>query len=64
LIASYTSAFAQLRAQLDRLNDDPLIIELAAFLDENKLTSQWQGNGFVEPFDAFVHRVALKSRPM
>lgn len=63
LITDYTLASAQLRAQLDRLNDDPLIIELAAFLDENKLTSEWQTNEFVAAFDKFVHKVALKSRP-
>jgi hypothetical protein len=56
-------AVAQLRAQLDRLNDDPLIIALAEFLDQNKLTAQWQAESFAVAFDDFVHKVALKSRP-
>ncbi len=63
VIADYTLAAAQLRAQLDRLNDDPLIVELANFLDENKLTAQWQADEYAPKFDAFVHGVAIKSRP-
>jgi hypothetical protein len=62
-IRDVTLATAQLRAQLDRLNDDPLINELAVFLDENKLTAQWQADDYAPKFDAFVHRVAIKSRP-
>ncbi len=56
-------ATAQLRSQLDRLNDDPLIIELAAFLDDNKPTMQWQTDAYEQAFDGFVHKVAFKSRP-
>ena len=62
-IADYTLAAAQLRAQLDRLNNDPLIVELANFLDENKLTAQWQADDYTLEFDKFVHGVAMKSRP-
>lgn len=63
LISNYTLASAQPRAQLDRLNDDPLIVELANFLDENKLTAQWQADDYAPKFDKFVHSVAMKSRP-
>jgi hypothetical protein len=59
----YVLAVAQLRAQLDRLNDDPLIIALAEFLDQNKLTAQWQAESFAVAFDAFVHKVGFKARP-
>jgi hypothetical protein len=62
-IADYSLAAAQLRAQLDRLNDDPLIIELANFLDDNKLTAQWQADEYAQKFDKFVYSVAMKSRP-
>lgn len=62
-IRDVTLATAQLRSQLDRLNDEPLIIELAAFLDENKLTAQWQTDEYEKKFDAFVYKVAMRSRP-
>jgi hypothetical protein len=60
----YILATAQLRGQLDRLNDDPLIIELATFLDDNKLMEQWQTDAYEKKFDEYAHRVAMKSRPM
>jgi hypothetical protein len=59
----YVLATAQLRGQLDRLNDDPLIVELAGFLDENKSMEQWQTDDYENKFDAFAKKVALKSRP-
>jgi hypothetical protein len=62
-IRDYTLAAAQLRAQLDRLNDDPLIVAIADFLDRNILTAQWQTSEYETRFDAFVHSVAMKSRP-
>jgi hypothetical protein len=62
-LKDFTLAYAQLRSQLDRLNDDPLIVELMSFLDDNRLTAQWQAEGFPGKFDAFVHQVAFKSRP-
>jgi hypothetical protein len=62
-IRSYTLAAAQLRGQLDRLNDDPLVVEVAEFLDENISTTQWQTAEYEKAFDAFVHKVAFKSRP-
>jgi hypothetical protein len=63
LVRTISLATAQLRGQLDRLNDDPLIVELAAFLDANKLTGQWQTAEYEKVFDAFCHKVAMKSRP-
>jgi hypothetical protein len=59
----YDLATAQLRGQLDRLNDDPLILKLAAFLDDNKQMEQWQTDEYDKKFDAFAQSVAMKSRP-
>jgi hypothetical protein len=59
----YTLAAAQLRGQLDRLNDDPLVVEIASFLDDNVLTEKWQQPQYEKAFDTFVHKVAMKSRP-
>jgi hypothetical protein len=59
----YIFAAAQLFGQLDRLNDEPLIVELAKFLGQNKLASEWQTDKYATDFDAFAHRVALQSRP-
>lgn len=63
LVSDYTLASAQLRGQLDRLNDDPLIVELAAFLEANIATAQWQTPQYQTEFDSFAHKVAMKSRP-
>jgi hypothetical protein len=61
-VRDYTLARAQLRAQLDRVNEsDPLIISLATFLDENLLTTHWQTKEFETAFDRFVHQAATKS---
>jgi hypothetical protein len=54
-IRDYTLASAQLRAQLDRLNDDPLVVAIAEFLDSNILAAQWQTLQFEKGFDAFLH---------
>lgn len=59
----YALGVVQLRGQLDRLNDDPLIVKLAEFLDVNQLAAQWQSDDYQRDFDAFVHDVAMKSRP-
>jgi hypothetical protein len=63
VITNYTLATSQLRGQLDRLNDDPLLIQVSDFLNDNFLTKDWQTERFEKQFDAFVHQVALKSRP-
>jgi hypothetical protein len=62
-VRDYTLASAQLRGQLDRLNDDPLIVELALFLDDHKLEAQWQTAEYENTFNSFAQKVALKSRP-
>jgi hypothetical protein len=62
-INDYTLAAAQLQGQLDRLNDDPLLVELSTFLSKNSQMDQWQTKEYEMQFDEFVHRVALKSRP-
>lgn len=62
-VKGYTFASAQLRGQLDRLNDEPLVEEISEFLNDNILTEQWQKPEFQTAFDAFAQRVAMKSRP-
>jgi hypothetical protein len=62
-IAAYTLAGSQLLGQLDRLNDDPLLKEISAFLEDNILTKDWQRPEYPVKFDAFAKRVAFKSRP-
>jgi hypothetical protein len=62
-VRDYTLASAQLRGQLDRLNDDPLVVELALFLDDHKLEAQWQTAEYENAFNSLAQEVALKSRP-
>lgn len=59
----YVLATAQLRGQLARLNDDPLIIELSKFLADNKQLEQWQTDAYEMKFVDFALKVAMKSRP-
>jgi|HubBroStandDraft_4_1064222.scaffolds.fasta_scaffold08664_4 hypothetical protein len=62
-VKDYTLASAQLRGQLDRLNDDELLVKISEFLNANQWTQQWQRPEFLPPYDTFVHEVALKARP-
>jgi hypothetical protein len=62
-IKDYTLGAAQLRGQLERLNDDPLVVEITKFLEDNKSTTDWQSDKFQPRFDEFAHSVAMKSRP-
>jgi hypothetical protein len=62
-IESYVLAQAQLRAQLNRVNLDELVMKLADFLDANFLTSEWQKPEYVPAFDELAHKVALRARP-
>jgi hypothetical protein len=52
-----------LKGQLDRMRDDPLVKELAGFLHENELASNWRDKPFEEKFDEYAHKAALRSRP-
>lgn len=63
LVANYTLARSQLLGQLDRLNDDPLLVQISGFLNANLLSKDWQTERFENQFDEFVHQVALKARP-
>lgn len=63
MIADYTLARSQLLGQLDRLNDDPLLVQISEFMNANLLTRDWQTEQYEKAFDAFVHQVAFKSRP-
>jgi len=59
----YILATAQLRGQLDRLNDEPLLGEIARFLEDNKLMEQWETDEYEKTFDGFADKVAMKARP-
>ncbi len=58
-VRDYALAHAQLRAELERVGDDPLIKRLAAFLDSD---NQWQEPNFETTLDSLGQEVAMKSR--
>ncbi len=60
---NYVLATAQLQAQLERLNDDPLTLDLVKFLNEHEEMEQWQTDAYEKKFDEFAHKVAVKARP-
>ena len=62
-ITNFTLARSQLIGQLERLNDDPLLVEISEFLLSNLLSKEWQTTTFEERFDAFAKQIALKARP-
>jgi hypothetical protein len=62
-ITNYTLARSQLLGQLDRLNDDPLLVEISEFMNAHLLSKDWQTKTFEEQFDNFAKQVALKARP-
>jgi hypothetical protein len=60
----YALAVAQLQGQLDRLNDNPLQVEISEFLKvSNKPTAYWQTPEYETTFDSLCQKVAMKSRP-
>jgi len=59
----FSLAAAQLRGQLDRLNEDPLIAEIAQFLDEKEPLARWQMPGYGARLEALSDSVAQKCRP-
>jgi hypothetical protein len=59
----FSLAAAQLRGQLDRLNEDPLIVEIAQFLDEKEPLARWQMPGYGARLEALSDNVAQKCRP-
>lgn len=63
IIGTYTLARTQLLGQLDRLNDDPLLLQISEFMNANLLTRDWETDEFEKAFDGFVQQVAFKSRP-
>jgi hypothetical protein len=62
-ITNYTTARSQLLGQLDRLNDDPLLVQISEFMNAHLLSQDWQTKAFENQFDAFAKQVALKARP-
>lgn len=59
----FSLAAAQLRGQLDRLNEDPLIVEIVQFLDEKEPIARWQMPGYGASLEVFSDKVAQKCRP-
>jgi hypothetical protein len=62
-LREFLEAYAQLRGQLDRLNDDPLGDEIARFLEANRSDDQWQSKEYEVAFGEFARKAAMKSRP-
>jgi hypothetical protein len=53
-ITNYTTARSQLLGQLDRLNDDPLLVQISEFMNAHLLSRDWQTKAFEDQFDAFA----------
>jgi hypothetical protein len=61
-IAETLEALHNIRGQLERTPDSPLVIEIKTFLANNWKAEQWRAAAFTEQFDKFVHEAASKSR--
>ena len=55
-------ALNNIRGQLDRTPDSPLVTEITDFLEDNLTAAKWRANDFIGPFDKFAHEAALKAR--
>ena len=55
-------ALHNLKGQLDRTPDSPLVIEITNFLDDNSSVEKWRADDFAARFDVFAHEAALKAR--
>jgi hypothetical protein len=56
-------ALHNLKGQLDRLPDSPLVEQLANFLHDNWESEKWMSDEFQKPFDEYAKRVALLTQP-
>jgi hypothetical protein len=55
-------ALHNIRGQLDRAPDSPLVTEIVSFLDDNLTADKWRAADFTATFDKFVREAALKAR--
>jgi hypothetical protein len=52
-----------LKGQLDRMPDDPLVEQLADFLHTNWEAEKWRSPEFEQQFDEYAKKVALLTQP-
>jgi hypothetical protein len=52
-----------LKGQLERMPDYPLVEELANFLHDNWESEKWMSDEFQKPFDEYAKQVAMLTRP-
>jgi hypothetical protein len=52
-----------LKGQLDRMPDCPLVEQIADFLNSNWQPEEWRSPEFVNKFDEYAKQVALLTRP-
>jgi hypothetical protein len=55
-------ALHNIRGQLDRTPESPLVTEIAKFLSENWRAEQWRSGAFTEKFDKFTKEASFKAR--
>jgi hypothetical protein len=53
----------QLRGQLERVNDDPLVETLKELLLANRTIDSLRSSGFTKTFNEIFQKVAIKARP-
>ena len=63
VVPAVSESLHQLKGQLDRMPDCPLVEQLADFLHTNWEADKWRSVDFEKPFDAYAKQVALLSRP-
>lgn len=52
-----------LKGQLDRMPDCPLVEQIASFLHDNWESEKWMSKEFQDPFDEYAKQVAMLTRP-
>lgn len=50
-----------IKGQLDRTPDSPLVTEIATFLNDHESAEQWRSDAFADRFDQLAKEAALKS---
>jgi hypothetical protein len=55
-------ALHNLKGQLDRTPDSPLVNEIVDLLQDNWDAEKWRAPGFIEPFSQLAHKAALRAQ--